>query len=120
MTDANPLTSLIDATIRLVDEETEAIRKHGPRDIERYGERKGQALVHLSRGLQSAPRPAGRRDALDRLDALRAALESNRRALRIHMDAVSEVSQLIVRSLEQASSDGTYTLLRGGARSAGC
>lgn len=117
---ADPLTSLIDATIRLVDEETEAIRRHGPREIERYAERKGQALVHLSRSLQPGSRHVSRRDALDRLDALRTALESNSRALQVHMDAVSEVSQLIVRSLEQASSDGTYAHPRGAGRPAGC
>ena len=101
------LVSLIDSAVSAVEEETLAIRRSGVREIESHAGRKGQSLVSLGRSL---PPGSVLKDpiVLDRLRILRSALEKNQAVLKLHMDAVAEVSQIIVRCVRNASSDGTY------------
>lgn len=106
---AGRLASLVEQISVLLDEESAAIAHHGPRDLERFLERKGQALVVLNRMAQTATAAVGEPGLSLRLHALSGALERNRRQLKIHMEAVAEVSQIIVRALESARSDGTYS-----------
>jgi hypothetical protein len=98
----------IDAVLKIVEEETAAIRASGVAEIEKYSERKGQALMSLNRFL-AAGFPLSSNDAVvSKLAALRKALDVNRSLLKIHIDAVNEVSQIIVRCVQEAQADGTY------------
>ena len=106
------LCDLIDSAVKIVDDETEAIRQYGAKDLDKFIERKGQVLVNLDRQMKSAGRLRHEGALADRLKILRDALERNSRYLQINIDAVSEVSQMIVRSIEAARSDGTYAQSR--------
>lgn len=108
------LCALIDSTVKALDDETEEIRRCGTRDLEKFIERKGQALVNLDRHLRQAGQISAGRALADQLKILRDAIERNRRHLAINIHAVSEVSRMIVRSIEAAQSDGTYAQPCGG------
>lgn len=102
------LCALIDSAVRIVDDETEAIRRGGAKDLDKFIERKGQALVSLDRQLKAAAQLRHEGALAGRLRTLREALQRNSRYLQINIDAVSEVSRMIVRSIEASRSDGTY------------
>ena len=105
------LLSLIDSALAAVEEETIAIRRSGAKEIESHAGRKGQFLVSLGRLLPSAT--SARNPALlERLTRLRAALDTNKSVLRLQMDAVAEVSRIIVSCVHNANCDGTYAPAR--------
>jgi hypothetical protein len=105
------LLALIDSAVAAVEEETIAIRRSGAKEIENHAGRKGQFLVSLGRVLPSAT-SARNPVLLDRLVRLRAALDTNKSVLKLQMDAVAEVSRIIVNSVHSANSDGTYAPAR--------
>jgi hypothetical protein len=107
-TNTERLCAVIDAAISVVDEETEALQIQGGQDLARFSERKGQALISLSRWLQSRSSIEGHDILRMRLEQLRISVEKNRRILQIQMEAVSHVAQMIMRSVEADRSDGTY------------
>ncbi len=106
------LCALIDSAVRIIDDETEAIRRNGAKDLDKFIERKGQALVSLDRQMKAAGQLRHGGALAGRLKTLREALQRNSRYLQLNIDAVSEVSRMIVRSIEAAGSDGTYALPR--------
>ena len=103
------LASLIAITIAAVDEETNALRRHETGDLTRFAERKGQALVNLNRHLQSDLPPDVLLSVKNMSEKLRQALIQNQRCLQVHIDAVSHVAQMIMKSVEAETSDGTYS-----------
>lgn len=106
------VTSAVEAVLRIIEEETAAIRMSGVADISRFSERKGQALMILDRFLAAGLPSSRTADFVSKLEALRRALDVNRSLLKIHIDAVNEVSQIIVRSVQDSQADGTYAQLR--------
>jgi hypothetical protein len=44
-----------------------------------------------------------------RLAGLRARLETNRTMLKMHLDAVREISAIVTDAIREAESDGTYS-----------
>lgn len=103
------VTVSIDAVLKIVEDETAAIRALGVKEIEKYSERKGQALMSLTHLLGAGSSFGSNEVVITKLKALRVALDANRALLKIHIDAVNEVSQIIVRSVRQAQADGTYS-----------
>ena len=63
----------------------------------------------LARLLATGQAAAVNPSAVAALQALRAALEANQTLLKIHIDAVTEVSQIIVRCVQNSTCDGTYS-----------
>jgi hypothetical protein len=102
------VTGSIDAVLKIVEEETAAIRTSGVAEIEKYSERKGQALMSLNRFLAAGVSFSSTDAVVSKLEALRSALDVNRSLLKIHIDAVNEVSQIIVRCVQESQADGTY------------
>lgn len=98
--------SVIDSVARIVEDETAAIGRSKLDEMERHAERKGQALMALHRGF--VPSLAHSATVLDRLQHLRQVLQRNQRTLGVHIDAISAVSQIMVRCLEEVNADGTY------------
>lgn len=104
---------LIDAIERValaLDTETAALRNREPVDVEELNNRKSQGLLELSRigrrldGAELDPR------AIELLSELRGKLEENRAALKLHLEAVQEISDILTTAIRDEESDGTYSL----------
>ncbi|MGE0024403.1 MAG: flagellar protein FlgN [Hyphomicrobium sp.] len=93
----------------IVDQETLALRTRKAINLKDFNDRKSQALLELTRSLKhlegAGPDPA----LAARVGALKVKLAVNQAALRVHLEAVREVSATISDALRQAESDGTYT-----------
>lgn len=102
-----PLAKLLAA----VEEENDVLRDQRLVTHSIYTDRKNQAL----RELMAAQRMAGtvHAEALrPQLQVLAGALKENARLLKLHISAVGEISDIIVGSLKDAESDGTYSRSR--------
>jgi hypothetical protein len=95
--------------LQLLDRETAALRKGQPVDMDDLSNRKNQALLELSR--------IGRRVEPDTVDdqlrsmlaELRGKLDENQSVLKLHLQAVGEVADILATAIRDAESDGTYS-----------
>ncbi len=93
----------------LVEQETAALRGRRVIDLKDFNDRKNQALLELMRALRHL-QPGPSNGALQaQLGGLKAKLEVNRAVLKMHLDAVREVSTTLSDAIRDADSDGTYT-----------
>lgn len=93
----------------IVEQETAALRGRKVIDLKDFNDRKNHALLELSRALKHlkpGPEDAG---LLHQLGGLRTKLEANRVVLKMHLEAVREVSATLSDAIRDAESDGTYT-----------
>jgi hypothetical protein len=110
---ATATRSSIERTIsrveRLVDAETAALRTRAPIDLKESNNGKSQALLEFSlaiRALQGAPLDD---ELIKRLRILRGKLETNQRVLRMHLEAVREVANVVAGTIQDSDWDGTYS-----------
>lgn len=93
----------------IVDQETLALRTRKAIDLKEFNDRKSQALLELTRSLRhvqgGAPDPA----LAARVGSLKVKLAVNQAALKMHLEAVREISTTISDAMRLAESDGTYT-----------
>lgn len=94
----------------IVEEETEALRNGLNPDLKKYNARKSLGLVELNRALQFLDGGKPETSTVRILRDLNARLEGNRQLLRLHMEALGEITAIISQSIREAESDGTYTL----------
>ena len=108
------LSSIIRAAVErlanVVDGETEALRQGAQVDLRASNGLKSVGLVELNRAMQLLDGTKPDTFTLRILEELNAKLETNRRVLKLHMEAVNEIAGIISDSIRQADSDGTYTL----------
>jgi hypothetical protein len=104
------IEAAVDRLSNVVDEETDALRQGVNADLSAFNSRKSLGFMELSRALRlldgGNPDPATAR----LLQELGAKLEANRNILKLHLDAVGEVASIISQSIQEADSDGTYTV----------
>lgn len=93
---------------QLLDRETHALRNCAPIDFEDFNLRKSHALLELSRASRSAA-PLTSKAIGARLVALQAKLTENSLLLEQHLAAMREIAAIMVRTIEIAESDGTYS-----------
>jgi hypothetical protein len=93
----------------LIEQETSALRHASVDDLRDFNNRKAQAFVELNRAMGSVAGQAPSPDMSLRLTALREKLETNRRKLKMHLDAVQEVAGMLADQIRNADSDGTYS-----------
>ena len=93
----------------IVDQETMALRSGKTVNLKEFNDRKSQALLELTRA--SRQMQGGSPDpALAKLvGALKVKLAVNQAALKMHLEAVREISTSLSDAIRQAESDGTYT-----------
>lgn len=103
------LVNTIARVTRIVDLETEMLRRCQPIDLATFNHQKSHGLLDLMRAMRSVGPTSFDREALEELAALREKLENNLSALDIHLKAVRQVSALITRAIEDDNSDGTYS-----------
>ncbi len=110
---ARGATAMIAVTIQrleeIVDQETMALRSGKTVNLKEFNDRKSQALLELTRASRQmqggAPDPA----LAKLVGALKVKLAVNQAALKMHLEAVREISTSLSDAIRQAESDGTYT-----------
>ena len=101
---------IIDRLEELIEAETAALRSRTKIDLKEFNHRKSHGLLELSRAMRQ--REGAILDAAirARLAGLRAKLETNRAVLKMHLEAVREISSIVSDTIRNAESDGTYSL----------
>lgn len=93
----------------IVDQETLALRTRKAVNLKEFNDRKSQALLELTRSLRQV-QGAGPDPALAaRVGSLKVKLAVNQAALKVHLEAVREISTSLADAIRHAESDGTYT-----------
>jgi hypothetical protein len=93
----------------VVEQETAALSARATLDLKDFNDRKSQGLLELTRAMRQIEGVGPDRALQVRLASLRAKLEVNRAALKIHLDAVREISTVVADAMRNADSDGTYS-----------
>lgn len=109
-TDASsPVTPALIKLIGVVEEENAVLRENQFTFHAGYTDRKNQALRELMAIQRQEALPALAKRARPLLQELARKLEENARLLRLNIAAAGEVCDIIVGSLKEAESDGTYS-----------
>ncbi|WP_299812785.1 hypothetical protein [uncultured Roseibium sp.] len=103
-----PLIIAVKRAINAVRDETQALRADPTADLKRFEYAKSQALLDLSRARSAVPPNAFSSELKADLSEFKGVLEENVGLLRLHMNAVSEVVQMMSRTMIDFDSDGTY------------
>ena len=101
------LDAALDRLEAVIDAETEALVSRAPLDHADINRQKSQSLLEITRLARALP-PMPDAALRERLADLRERLATNHRLLGLHVEAVREVSDLMVGILNDAESDGTY------------
>jgi hypothetical protein len=93
-----------------VEQETAALRSRAAADLREFNNRKSQGLLELSRSARHFQAAPPSNAVLARLASLREKLDVNKAVLKMHLDAVREVTTVMADAIRDADSDGTYSL----------
>jgi hypothetical protein len=110
---AATLTTLLRAVERtedLLDEETFALKDRRAIDLVSFIRRKNQSLLEITRAARALSDYEVGPVVTDRLAGLKDRLERNQAVLRLHLEAVREVAELLAKAARDADSDGTYSM----------
>lgn len=105
---STPLMVAVGHAIRAVREETRALRADPTQDLKAFEYGKSQALLDLMRARALVPPASYSEELKAELADFKSVLEENVGLLELHMNAVSEVVQLMSRTMIDFDSDGTY------------
>jgi hypothetical protein len=107
-------TRCVERLARLIDAETRVLKSGERVDFEALNFRKTHALLELTQVSKNASQEsfAQAREGIDNLHKL---LAANTEALERHLQAMQEITMLIVESIREDESDGTYSV-KGMAR----
>ena len=106
---SSALGTAITRLIELVEEENNLLLQQQVFSHSGYTDRKNQALRELLIAQRREMTDVARSDLRPALQRLAAVLQVNARLLKHHIAAVGELSDIIVGSLKDADSDGTYS-----------
>lgn len=111
------LVSTLDRLDQLLVQEIAALRNASVGDLREFTNRKNQVLLELTQTMGSGARATPSTALRSRLAGVRAKLDANRTALKLHLDAVQEVAGMLADRMREDDSDGTYTHgIRGSGR----
>jgi uncharacterized protein YjcR len=111
------LSGVIQRLEEIVEQETAALQARKVIDLKDFNDRKNQALLELSRAIRQLNGGADNQALLAQLGGLRSKLDKNRAVLKMHLEAVREISTTLSDVIRSADSDGTYShVLRVGAK----
>lgn len=105
---ASSLEAIIGRIEEAVETETAAIRSDPGFDLKASNARKSRCLYELNRaikGMGEGELGASHREGLERL---RQKLARNEAAILAHLNAVTEVANLLKNAIQRAEADGTY------------
>ncbi len=96
----------------VIDTETKVLEEHRHAQLAEFNHRKRQGFLELNRVMRLFHTGGPHEDVRARLGILRGKLERNSTILQIHLRAVQEVAAIIARAIQDAQSDGTYSMTR--------
>ena len=102
------LATALAKLIETLEEENAILREQKLLIHSAYTDRKNQALRELM-AAQRKEFHAAASEVQPQLQQLSGVLAENARLLKLHIAAVGEISDIIVDSLKEANSDGTYS-----------
>lgn len=105
---AGAIVQAIQRLAVVVDQETAALRDLKAVDLNDFSNKKNQALLELDRAMRTRDGASADAAVQASLADLRAKLERNRRALKVHLEAVHEIVSILSDAIRAADSDGTY------------
>lgn len=100
--------------IEVLDEENAALQQHRVVVHASFTDRKNQALRELMAALRFERLPGAAGPVRPLVERLSSTLQDNARLLKLHIAALGEVSDIIIGSLREAESDGTYSRTSAG------
>ena len=122
MQDADAARAVVISILRriegYVDEETFALDKVPNYDLKASNDRKSQGLVDLNQAMRRLKSSDVNDELEGKLQAFRAKLAVNLRKIRLHLEAVKEITAMLSDAIQSVDSDGTYTRQIGPYRSA--
>lgn len=122
MQDADAARAVVISILRriegYVDEETLALDKVPNYDLKASNDRKSQGLVDLNQAMRRLKSSDVNDELEGKLQAFRAKLAVNLRKIRLHLEAVKEITAMLSDAIQSVDSDGTYTRQIGPYRSA--
>lgn len=104
------LLTTIERLRDLVGRETRMLRSREPIEHSAFNLQKRQGLLELTRQLRGLAGMIPDAEICNRLGDLRVDLEKNSDALHLHLRAVQEISAIVSRTIQDAESDGTYSM----------
>lgn len=108
MSQDETLVILIEKLEQLLDEERADLSLGRFAFIAEFNARKSQLLFDINRAMRNFT-PAEADDSLQSLHAqTRRKLAANRAVLAVHLEAAREIVALILQTIQEAESDGTY------------
>ena len=99
----------IERVEQVVEQETLALERHQRSDLGDFNHRKSHGLLELTRAFRTLGTAAAGKDLEPRLGALQAKLRRNAAVLRMHLEAVQEISTVMAGAIRDGESDGTYS-----------
>jgi hypothetical protein len=95
----------------IVEQETVALQTRQAVNLKEFNDRKSQALLELTRSLRNlgASGPPQSPTLAARVGSLKAKLATNQAVLKVHLEAVREISTTLADAIRHAESDGTYS-----------
>jgi hypothetical protein len=94
----------------LIEEETSALRNGNRSALAGFNYRKGHGFLEFTRAINGlGPNAAGDPGIAAMMTDLRAKLEKNQNALKVHLDAVQAVAAVLSNAIRDCDSDGTYS-----------
>lgn len=106
---SSALSLAVEKLLEVVEDENSALRRQEIISHAGYTDRKNQALRELMAAQRREAVPIAVEQVRPQLLRLSQALLANSKLLKHHIAAVGEVSDIIVESLRDANSDGTYS-----------
>ena len=102
-------SAILDRIEETVEEETVGIRTDISFDIKASNAKKSRYLYELTRVMKGVGEAEFLADHREGLKRLREKLASNEAAIRAHLNAVSEVANLMQSAIQRSEADGTYS-----------
>ncbi len=102
------LKNAVERLEAVIDQETAALTMRRAVDLNDFNDRKTHGFVELSRAMRHFEGAALDQSLVLCLTGLRTKLETNRAVLKMHLEAVKEVSTVVADAMRHADSDGTY------------
>jgi hypothetical protein len=103
------LAGTIQRLEEVVEQETAALKSNTAVDLNDFNNRKSQGLLDLNHALRQLGEAARDPAVATGLAGLRAKLAVNQTVLKMHLDAVREVSTIVADAIRESDSDGTYS-----------
>lgn len=107
-THSAPLAIAVRRAISAVRDETCALRADPTADLKLFEYSKSQALLDLTRARDAVPPASFSTELKSDLEEFKEVLKENADLLRLHMNVVTEVVQMMSKTMIEYESDGTY------------